>query len=160
MKRRKQIADAFLEAREANAFLIFDEADSFLYSRQEASRSWEVTQVNEMLTWMEEHSLPVCFTTNLMDRLDTASLRRFTFHVRFNFMDKVALAMAYKVFFNLSNVPEHGLKFENLTPGDFAQVKKQAEVLGATKDMDRLIALLKEVSQTKPGNSENIGFFN
>jgi transitional endoplasmic reticulum ATPase len=156
----KQIADAFLEAREANAFLIFDEADSFLYSRQEASRSWEVTQVNEMLTWMEEHSLPVCFTTNLMDRLDTASLRRFTFHVRFNFMDKVALAMAYKVFFNLSNVPEHGLKFENLTPGDFAQVKKQAEVLGATKDTERLIALLKEVSQTKPGNSENIGFFN
>lgn len=156
----KRIADAFLEAKEANAFLIFDEADSFLYSRQDASRSWEVTQVNEMLTWMEEHSLPVCFTTNLMDRLDAASLRRFTFHVRFNFMDKEALKQAYKLFFNLDKIPAHGLKFENLTPGDFAQVYKQAEVLGALENKDRIIALLKEVSQTKPGNSENIGFFN
>ena len=33
--------------------LIFDEADSFLFDRREAVRSWEVTQVNEMLTWME-----------------------------------------------------------------------------------------------------------
>ena len=148
-----------MEAKEARAFLIFDEADSFLYSRQEASRSWEVTQVNEMLTWMEEHTLPVCFTTNLMDRLDTASLRRFTFHVRFNYMDVEALKAAYQIFFKAEDVPEAGLKFENLTPGDFAQVRKQAEVLGALDDIERLIGLLKDVSQTKPGNSENIGFF-
>lgn len=155
----KRIADAFLEAREAKAFLIFDEADSFLYSREEASRSWEVTQVNEMLTWMEEHNLPVCFTTNLMDRLDAASLRRFTFHVRFSFMDREALKEAYQLFFNAEKVPDAGLKFENLTPGDFAQVRKQAEVLGVLDDVDRLVALLKDVSKTKPGNSENIGFF-
>jgi len=155
----KRIADAFMEAKEARAFLIFDEADSFLYSRQEASRSWEVTQVNEMLTWMEEHTLPVCFTTNLMDRLDTASLRRFTFHVRFNYMDTQALKTAYQIFFKAEDIPEAGLKFENLTPGDFAQVRKQAEVLGALDDVERLIGLLKDVSQTKPGNSENIGFF-
>jgi SpoVK/Ycf46/Vps4 family AAA+-type ATPase len=156
----KRIADAFLEAREARAFLIFDEADSFLYSRQEASRSWEVTQVNEMLTWMEEHTLPVCFTTNLMDRLDNASLRRFTFHVRFSYMDEEALMAAYDIFFNLKEIPERGLKFTNLTPGDFAQVSKQAEVLGAEGDIDRIIELLSEVSRTKPGQSENIGFMN
>lgn len=154
----KRIADAFLEAREAKAFLIFDEADSFLYTRQEASRSWEVTQVNEMLTWMEEHTLPVCFTTNLMDRLDSASLRRFTFHVRFNFMDQESLNAAYHIFFNFSKIPEQGLKFENLTPGDFAQVSKQAEVLGAEGDLDRIIELLADVSRSKPGQSENIGF--
>lgn len=156
----KRIADAFLEAREARAFLIFDEADSFLYNRQEAHRSWEVTQVNEMLTWMEEHALPVAFTTNLMEMLDTASLRRFTFHVRFNYMDEEALKAAYQIFFNSIDVPEAGLKFSNLTPGDFAQVRKQAEVLGSLDDIDRLIALLEDVSKTKPGNRENIGFFN
>lgn len=156
----KHIADAFMEAREQRGFLIFDEADSFLYSRQDASRSWEITQVNEMLTWMEEHSLPVCFTTNLMDRLDMASLRRFTFHVRFNYMDAEALETAYKSFFHAENVPEHGLKFDNLTPGDFAQVRKQAEVLGASNDIERIIALLKDVSKAKPGASEHIGFVN
>ncbi len=154
----KRIADAFLEAREAKAFLIFDEADSFLYSREEASRSWEVSQVNEMLTWMEQHTLPVCFTTNLMDRLDNASLRRFTFHVRFSFMDADALAAAYQIFFNIADVPAHGLKFENLTPGDFAQVRRQAEVLGADGDIERLIELMRDVSENKPGRSENIGF--
>ncbi len=155
----KHIADAFMEAKEARAFLIFDEADSFLYTRQDAHRSWEVTQVNEMLTWMEEHTLPVAFTTNLMEMLDTASLRRFTFHVRFNYMDSEALKSAYQIFFNIEDVPEAGLKFENLTPGDFAQARKQAEVLGAQDDVERLVLLLEDISKTKPGTSENIGFF-
>lgn len=154
----KRIADAFLEAREAKAFLIFDEADSFLYSREEAARSWEVSQVNEMLTWMEQHTLPVCFTTNLMDRLDNASLRRFTFHVRFNFMDKEALQAAYKIFFGIADIPPRGLKFTNLTPGDFSQLRKQAEVLGADGDIERLIDLMRDISENKPGRNENIGF--
>ena len=38
--------------------LIFDEADSFLQNRNNAQRSFEVTQVNEMLTWMESHEYP------------------------------------------------------------------------------------------------------
>ncbi|MGI9569001.1 MAG: AAA family ATPase, partial [Desulfobulbia bacterium] len=95
----KRIAEAFEEAVEANALLVFDEADSLLYDRTQAVRSWEITQVNEMLTWMEVHPFPVCFTTNLMDRMDSASLRRFTFHIRFEFMDESALRHAYRVFF-------------------------------------------------------------
>jgi AAA+ superfamily predicted ATPase len=73
----RNIADAFAEARDTNAFLVFDEADSLLLNRMDAARSWEITQVNEMLTWMEEHALPFACTTNLLDRLDRASLRRF-----------------------------------------------------------------------------------
>ena len=51
----KRIADAFAEARDDQAFLVFDEADSLLADRRGAQRNWEVTQVNEMLTWMESH---------------------------------------------------------------------------------------------------------
>ena len=54
----QQIAAAFAEARDTEAFLIFDEADSLLGDRRSAHRSWEVSQVNEMLTWMESHPLP------------------------------------------------------------------------------------------------------
>ena len=156
----KRIADAFEEAVEAGAFLVFDEADSFLFDRAGALRSWEITQVNEMLTWMEEHPLPVCFTTNLMDRMDPASLRRFTFHVRFKYLDKPALEYAYKVFFNQTEIPADGLAFENLTPGDFAQARKQAVVLGAQSDLTRIIALLADISRTKPGPLASIGFMN
>jgi transitional endoplasmic reticulum ATPase len=56
--------------------LIFDEADSLLFDRREAVRSWEVSQVNEMLTWMEQHPLPFCCTTKMMEKFDSASLRR------------------------------------------------------------------------------------
>ena len=36
----QRIADAFAEARDAEAFLIFDEADSLLADRRSAHRSW------------------------------------------------------------------------------------------------------------------------
>ena len=83
----KQIAAAFQTARARRAMLVIDEADSLLSDRREAVRSWEVTQVNEMLTWMESHPLPFVCTTNLMDRLDQASLRRFTLKLRFEPLD-------------------------------------------------------------------------
>ncbi|MDO5566486.1 MAG: ATP-binding protein, partial [Planctomycetia bacterium] len=73
-----RIADAFREAKQRNMLLIFDEADSFLQDRRMARQTWETTCVNEMLTQMESHTLPFCCTTNLMDHLDQASLRRFT----------------------------------------------------------------------------------
>lgn len=79
----KRIAAAFREARTRRTMLVIDEADSLLSDRREARHSWEVSQVNEMLTWMEHHPLPFICTTNLMDRLDQASLRRFSLKLRF-----------------------------------------------------------------------------
>jgi transitional endoplasmic reticulum ATPase len=76
--------------------LIIDEADSLLSDRREAVRSWEVTQVNEMLTWMENHPLPFVCTTNLMDRLDQASLRRFTLKLRFEPLTPAQAALAFE----------------------------------------------------------------
>ena len=60
----QNIAAAFAEARDTGTFLIFDEADSLLADRRGAERSFEVSQVNEMLTWMESHPLPFACTTN------------------------------------------------------------------------------------------------
>ena len=69
----QNIARAFSEARANGALLIFDEADSLLADRRGAERSWEVSQVNEMLTWMESHPLPVICTTNFAENLDLLS---------------------------------------------------------------------------------------
>lgn len=154
----KRIAAAFEEARDTGGFLIFDEAESLLFDRREATRPWEVSQVNEMLTWMEEHPYPVCCTTNLMERFDTASFRRFTFHIGFGFLNRESLARAYEVFFDLTEAPEAGLQFTNLTPGDFAQARRQAELLGALDKPDELVELLANVSRSKPGTFGTIGF--
>ena len=40
------------QAKEENAVLLLDEADSFLQDRQGALRGWEITQVNELLKQM------------------------------------------------------------------------------------------------------------
>jgi len=154
----RNIADAFEEARESGAFLVFDEADSLLLDRRDAHRSWEISQVNEMLTWMEEHPLPVCFTTNLMERIDQASLRRFTFNVRFDYLDRSGLEHAWRVFFGLERPPRDGLAFSNLTPGDFAKARKQAEVLGIVGNAHALVDLIAEISRSKPGASGVLGF--
>jgi hypothetical protein len=48
-----------------------------------ARHSWEITQVNELLTWMEHHPYPFACTTNATDLLDPATARRFLLKVRF-----------------------------------------------------------------------------
>ena len=154
----RNIANAFEEARDAGAFLVFDEADSLLQDRRGAHRSWEITQVNEMLTWMEDHPLPVCFTTNLMDRIDQASLRRFTFNVKFEYLDRPGIRHAWRVFFGNDQPPEDGLSYANLTPGDFAKARKQADVLGVLDDAARLMDILGDISMSKPEASGTLGF--
>jgi SpoVK/Ycf46/Vps4 family AAA+-type ATPase len=69
----KAIARAFEEAADMRAFLILDEADSLLRDRAAARHSWEITQVNEMLTQMERHPYPFACTTNAPDVLDCQS---------------------------------------------------------------------------------------
>ncbi len=151
------IARAFEEAREQEAVLIFDEADALLTERAGAEHSWEVTQVAEMLTWMEAHPLPFCCTTNLVERLDRASLRRFTFKVRFDYLTRAQLGFAFEHFFGLP-APGPVRALANLTPGDFATVRKKAAILGHERDAPALARMLCAESTAKPGAAAPIGF--
>ncbi len=143
----KNIAKAFEEAKAKKAILLFDEADSFLQDRRGAVRSWEVTQVNEMLTQMENASYPFICTTNLKDSLDQASLRRFTFKVKYDFMNEMQKTLAFYHFFGFKDV---SLKeFEKLTPADFDLVKQKAEILDCLSDKDELINMLRQEYEAK-----------
>lgn len=73
----------FEEAMDEGAVLLLDEADSFLADRSGAQRSWEVTQVNELLTNIERFNGHFIATTNAFDVLDTAVHRRFDLKVAF-----------------------------------------------------------------------------
>jgi SpoVK/Ycf46/Vps4 family AAA+-type ATPase len=152
-----RIARAFEEARSVGSFLVFDEADSLLGDRHRALRSWEVTQVNEMLARMEFHDLPFACTTNLFERLDEASLRRFTFKIELRFLTPTQAAIAFRLFFQLEPLDSLG-KLSCLTPGDFAVVSKKAVVLGAQGQPDQLVALLSQECTAKRRSSRPIGF--
>ena len=153
----KNIAGAFAEAREAQAFLVFDEADSLLLERGDAMRGWEISQVNEMLTWMEAHPLPFACTTNLAERLDRASLRRFLVKLRFGWLTETQARTAFRRFFGLE-APAGLDGLRCLTPADFALVARRAALGGAVSDPAALVRLLAAENAGRAGGRGPLGF--
>lgn len=155
----QNIADAFAEAKSKKAMLIFDEADSFLQNRENASQSWQVSQVNEMLTWMESHEYPFACTTNLIDTLDEASLRRFTFKIKFDFMTPEQVNKGIEHFFCDVNKEGKKVNIKGLTAGDFATVKKKTDFLGIN-DLSEIVKMLEDEVKVKKSKSlkNTVGF--
>ena len=153
----KLISEAFAEARDQKHFLVFDEADSLLSDRRFAHRSWEISQVNEMLTWMESHPLPFACTTNFGEHLDPATLRRFDFKLRLEYLAPDQALAAFRVFFGLE-APPAVRSLSEVTPGDFAVVRRRTEIMGRSGDADALAAMLREECDVKPNRRTRIGF--
>jgi hypothetical protein len=153
----RNIAQAFAEARDSGAFLVFDEADSLLGDRRHAHQGWEISQVNEMLTWMESHELPFACITNLMSHLDEAALRRFSFKVRFDFLKPEQRVTAFAHYFGVES-PAGVRELDMLTPGDFAVVRNRARLLGCEDDAVELLRMLRQEVAVKPNNRREIGF--
>jgi SpoVK/Ycf46/Vps4 family AAA+-type ATPase len=152
----RNIANAFAEARDANVFLVLVEADSLLLDRADAVRSWEIGQVNEILTWMEQHRLPFACTTNLPDRLDRASLRRFLVKVRFGWLTQAQARLAFQRFFG-QPAPIALDTLRTLTPAGFALVRRRAAVVQTAKP-EELIRLLAAECDGRIGGRLPIGF--
>lgn len=154
----KNIAAAFAQAAEQNAMLVFDEADSFLRDRTHARTSWEVSAVNEMLTQMESATIPFICTTNLMNDLDRASLRRFLFKIKYDYMTLPQVKSAFKAFFNLTPSDSDIRNLTHLTPGDFVVVKRKSDILNIT-DLSEIINMLAlEISTKNIKHTNRIGF--
>jgi len=118
----KQIRKMFKEAEEAKAILFLDEADSMIRDRGEAVRNWEVTQVNEMLTQMENFKGIFIAATNFDGELDTASRRRFALKVKFDYLKPESIEIMWKTFFPKVKCPESAKNLRMLAPGDFNAV--------------------------------------
>jgi SpoVK/Ycf46/Vps4 family AAA+-type ATPase len=160
----QNMARMFEEAQSESAVLLLDEADSFLRSRQRAERTYEVTEVNEMLQGMERFAGLFICTTNLFDALDEAALRRFTFKVRFKPLTAeqrvlmfVAEALAGDATQLMTEQRQRLAVLDQLAPGDFAAVKRQVEVLAATFEPDEFLAQLESEHRVKPGVRERRG---
>ena len=150
------IAEAFAEARETGAVLLFDEADSLLLDRADAQRAWEITQVNELLTWMDTHKLPFVAATNFARRLDPAALRRFVFKIELRALSAETAARAWQLFFG-GPAPAGLAEVGGLTPGDFAVVKRQLRYR-AEAGRGEILALLEAEAKAKPERVARVGF--
>jgi hypothetical protein len=158
----KNIAKAFREAAETKAVLLIDEVDSFLQERGKAHRSWEVTQVNEFLTQMEQFEGIFIATTNLVEGLDAASLRRFDLKTQFGYLKPVQASGLLAAHLVATGLPAAGSQelrqleaLENLTPGDFAAVARQHRFKPLATGAAWVSALEAECRQ-KPGNHRRV----
>jgi SpoVK/Ycf46/Vps4 family AAA+-type ATPase len=163
----QQMAAMFREAEAEKAVLLLDEADSFLQDRRGAQRTYEVTEVNEMLQGMERFAGIFICTTNLMDSLDQAALRRFTFKIRFKPLTAaqretmfVVEALAGDTSRLTPELAQNLARLEQLCPGDFAAVKRQIDILAETLVPSEFLAQLEAEHRIKPEvrESRRIGF--
>ncbi|MDM0046692.1 ATP-binding protein [Variovorax dokdonensis] len=164
----QNMAAMFREAEAEKAVLLLDEADSFLQDRRGAQRTYEVTEVNEMLQGMERYAGVFICTTNLMERLDQAALRRFTFKIKFK---PLAAQQRERMFITEALGGDEALldarlksrlaRLEQLCPGDFAAVKRQVDILATTFTPDEFLDQLEMEHRVKPEVREarGIGFF-
>lgn len=160
----QNMAAMFREAEAEKAVLLLDEADSFLQDRRGAQRTYEVTEVNEMLQGMERFAGIFICTTNLMDRIDQAALRRFAFKIRFKPLTAVQRERMFVTEAldgdpsRLSSATSARLaKLDQLCPGDFAAVKRQVEILAAQLTPEEFLEQLEAEHRIKPEVREQRG---
>lgn len=157
----KNIASAFETAAAEDAILFFDEGDSFLRSRERAQHAWEVTQTNELLQRIERFDGIVIMATNLFRDLDPAALRRFTFKIEFRELDATQRWNMFVAEAGLSEsqatlAPTLREEWERrlllmrfLTPGDFATIKRQCQVLDTVLTPEEWLEQLEIECQIK-----------
>lgn len=139
----KAIRQAFEEAKDERAALIFDEIDGLLSDRQGHSQSWETSQVNEFLKALEDHDAPVFGCTNLRERMDKAAMRRFLFHVEFKALPPQKSAACFSHYLGRP-APAALDDLQGLVPAHFSLVRERCAQLQIEDTAEMMRMLEKE----------------
>lgn len=167
----KRISNVFKQATESKAILFFDEVDSLLATREGMNNGYEVQLVNELLTQIECFEFPLFAATNFSSRLDRAVMRRFDFKLHFNaltigqaktlFCETVACkgtvnkTTSHKTISKEVNTQLD--KLSQLTPGDFAIIKRRNQFSATPMSQQQALNILITENQRKTP-SQSIGF--
>lgn len=160
------IARAFEDALREGAVLCIDEGDSFLRDRSLSHHSWEVTAVNEMLAQMERFSGVLIISTNLVDTLDEAALRRFDAKILFRHLSATQRLACFIDRCRALGLHEDDIdtvfarqlaKADTLSLGDFAAVVRRHRLQPYQSAPDFARALAAECALKQRGSAP-IGF--
>ena len=157
----KNIKRAFEEAEEDNAILFLDEIDGLVQDRSGAQRSWEVTQVNELLHRMENFKGVMVGATNFMDNLDAAIMLRFTFKLQFDYLDAAGKRLFFERMFKTQHSDVDAMRLAgipNLAPGDFRTVRQSLFYLGGSVSNEARLNGLEKESLLKKNTQRQICF--
>jgi SpoVK/Ycf46/Vps4 family AAA+-type ATPase len=134
-----------------------------------AARTWEVSQVNELLEQLGDYEGVVVLATNRLDALDQAVLRRMDAKILFSAMKPEQVQLAYAALCQSVGVQvtaqdlQRAASVENLTPGDFACVARKIKFarVAATNQKPLawvLLEMLQEEVRFKSQGRRSIGF--
>jgi len=162
----RAIAAMFAEAARNDCVLLLDEADGLMRNRQTAVRQWEVTQVNELLSRMEDFEGIFFCSTNHSENLDPATIRRFLFRLEFNYLNEeqaVSLLQSHLKsdcsLGQLASAKETLRHMQMLTPADFSNVQERLKFLGVELSLEYFLEHLKqEVAAKLEENNRKVGF--
>jgi len=155
----KNIVRTFREAADADALLLWDEADAMFYDRDTAFRNWEVRDVNVLLQELERLQGICILSTNRQVTLDKALERRIAIKVRFDPPDR---AMRRGIWERLlpaklplaDDVNLDELAGEELTGGEIKNVVLNAARLALCRDPNGKVArgdFLKAIAIEREG---------
>lgn len=165
----KNIASVFKQATIKKAVLLIDEADSLIHDRATHDRSWQTSQVNEMLVQMEQFNGIFIASTNLIEKLDKASARRFDFKIKFDYLPiNKAVAMfvntlktnGYRRNIDMVMIERELTLLQHITPSAYAVAVRKARIYGEKLSPELLLETIRvESAMINMGNdSRPIGF--
>ena len=162
----EKIRDLFHSAEDMGHIVVIDEADSILRSRSEAHRSWEVTQVKQFLSSVEQFKGICIICTNHESSLDPALYRRFDLKIHFGYLhidQSVELfhELVKKLDFTIDDeeiVRTRLTKLTKLVPGYFNLLARKAKFSTADNDPETLVSMLAEEQQWTSPEPKQIGF--
>lgn len=146
----KNIVKVFEKAKQDEAVLIFDEADSFLGKRltnvsQSADYGVNITR-SVMLMELEKYDGIVIFTTNLISNYDDAFKRRILASIAFDLPDEYGREKIWNIYLSRGISIEPGItvhdlasKYVNITGADIKDILLYAAVSALHRDENNAI---------------------
>ena len=162
------LAAMFRDAGRDGDVLLLDEADSFLGERNAQHARWETTQTNELLTQMEAFDGLFICTTNRLEHLDPAVLRRFDLKVgfaaltpaqRLHLIRQVATTLGVAWPGLAETIVQHAqTHLSGLTPGDMAAALRHLQLTAVAPTLTDLLDALAAECRYKAPPARRIGF--
>jgi len=169
----KNLEAIFQEAQNGNAILLFDEADALFTKRTQVTNStdrYANSDVNYLLTAIENYKGMVILTTNLKDNMDDALFRRIRYTVKFevpSFTERMKLwenlipeKSNLSVDVNFETLAKYNLSGGHIKNAVFRAATKAVLRAGEEKviiQQDLIEAAEEELSSINPA-SNKIGF--
>ena len=160
----KNFAKCFHQAKDEGAVLMIEEIDSYLRDRRNANASWELSQANELLTQMEGFDTGLFIaSTNLIESIDAAALRRFDLKLKFGFLLPEQVLRMFSTVCSAMNLAacdeaqSRAGMLTNLTPGDFAAIRRRHR-FSPLQSADDLFLALRDESAMKQPSRQAMGF--